>query len=108
MAGIYLANARRNRLAYLITGIFFLVVIGVTLGSTGQVFRDYRTVQNHFNDNCVLELGTLSAQVVDATSCGSKYIKRTDLKPEGVCPADTTTNPSLCYQGVGSCPASNL
>jgi hypothetical protein len=31
----YLANARRNRLAYLITGAFFLIVVGVTIGSTG-------------------------------------------------------------------------
>lgn len=38
----YLANARRNRLAYLITGSFFLIVVGVTIATTGQVFRDYQ------------------------------------------------------------------
>lgn len=108
LAALVFANARRNKLAYLVTGVFFLVVIGATLGSTGQVFRDYTTVQNHFENNCVIELGTLSAEVVDATSCGSKYIKRTDLKPPNQCPTETSTNPSACYQGVGSCDASNL
>jgi hypothetical protein len=61
----YLANARRNRLAYLITGAFFLIVVGVTLASTGEVFRVYQGVETYMEGNYLGEMGKLSGTIVE-------------------------------------------
>lgn len=101
----YLANIRRNRVAYMILGVYFLILIAIIIPATGQVFRDYKSLGKSYNKNCVPELGKLDHTFVEANQCPAKYVY-TQTSSKDSCKITTSSNP--CFSNPPPCSQSDL
>lgn len=49
---LYIANAKRLRIAYLTIGTFLLICCAIQLPATSSLFRNYTTLDKYYSENC--------------------------------------------------------
>lgn len=104
LALTYLANAKRNRLAYMILGVFFLVVVAVSIPATGQLFRDYKKISHFYKDHCVSEISKIDSKFIEDRQCPAKYLYTT---PESKNTCTDAADKTTCFKDISSCSTSD-
>jgi len=61
----YLGNHYRLKNLLLMTGSVMLVLIAVQTSAAGVTFREYKSIMNHYSQNCNLELGDIDHKYIE-------------------------------------------
>ena len=78
---VFLANARRLKIAYLILGTFFLFTTLTEVPAVGRVFRNYNEIDNEIRNNkCHNFMGDIDVDVLENQGCPNKYIYLDDTR----------------------------